>query len=107
MITITLNAAKQIQDTTAHSNADDLFLRLAARREQDGTIEYGMGFDEMGATDELITSEGVDVLISSSCADLLKGATLDFVEINPGDFRYIFINPNDSKHQPAPAADGA
>ena len=25
----------------------DLFLRLAARREQDGTIEYGMGFDEM------------------------------------------------------------
>lgn len=106
MITITPNAAKQIQDAAAHSNADDLFLRLAARREQDGTIEYGMGFDEMGATDELITSAGVDVLISSSCADLLKGATLDFVEISPGDFRYIFTNPNDGKHRPAPAADG-
>lgn len=106
MITITTKAAEQIRVAAEESNADDMFLRLAARREDGGAIEYGMGFDEMGGTDELITSEGVDVVIASSCADLLKGATLDFVEINPGDFRFIFINPNDQQHKPAAPAEG-
>ena len=106
MITITPSAAKQIRVAAEGSNADDLFLRLAARREDNGMIEYGMGFDEMGGTDELVNSEGVDVVISSACADLLKGATLDYVEISPGEFRFIFSNPNDNQHKPSAAADG-
>ena len=106
MITITPEASRQIRIAAEQGNADDLFLRLAARLEADGSIEYGMGFDDMGANDQLVNSAGVDVLISSSCADLLKGATLDYVEINPGDFRFIFINPNDVKHQSG-AAPGA
>lgn len=100
MITITPNAAKQIRIAAVQSNSDD-FLRLAARREESGAIEYGMGFDEMGGTDELISSQGIDVIIASSCADLLKDATLDYVEISPGDFRYIFSNPNDKQHKPS------
>lgn len=98
MITITPSAAKQIRIAAAESNSDDIFLRLAARREENGAIEYGMGFDDMGGTDELISSEGIDVIIASSCADLLKNATLDYVEIAPGDFRFIFSNPNDTQH---------
>jgi iron-sulfur cluster assembly protein len=105
MITITPSAAEQIRVATQQSNADELFLRLAARRETDGSIEYGMGFDDMGPTDELITSEGVDVVIASSCADLLKGATLDYVEYQPGEFRFIFQNPNDRQHQAAAPAE--
>ena len=99
MITITTNAAKQIRIAAAQSDSDDIFLRLAARREEDGSIEYGMGFDDMGGTDELITSQGIDVIIAASCADLLKDATLDYVEITPGDFRFIFTNPNDKQHK--------
>ena len=27
--------------------------------------------------------------------ELLVGATLDFVELQPGEFQFVFINPND------------
>lgn len=106
MITITPSAAKQIRTAAVESNSDDIFLRLAARREEDGSIEYGMGFDDMGGTDELVSSQGIDVIISSSCADLLKDATLDYVEITPGDFRFIFSNPNDKQHKPVEPSPG-
>ena len=29
----------------------------------------------------------------------VTGATLDYVEVNPGELRYIFINPNDPSHK--------
>jgi iron-sulfur cluster assembly protein len=99
MITITSKAAVQIRKASEQADAGDMYLRLAARRDNDGSIEYGMGFDDMSANDQIYTSEGVDVLISDSCKDLLNGATLDFVEINPGQPEFIFINPNDPRHQ--------
>jgi len=102
MITITPNAAKQIRQASEQADAEDMYLRLAAKREDGGDIEYGMGFDDMGGQDQIYTSEGIDVLISDSCKDLLNGATLDYVEINPGEFEFIFVNPNDSRHR-APA----
>lgn len=99
MITITPQAAEQIRKASELADAEDMYLRLAARREDDGSIEYGMGFDDMGTQDQIYTSEGVDVLISDSCKDLLRGATLDYVEINPGQPEFIFLNPNDIRHQ--------
>ena len=48
--------------------------------------------------------EGVTVLISHYSQDLLNGAVLDFVELNPGEFNFIFINPTDS--EAVPSADG-
>jgi iron-sulfur cluster assembly protein len=99
MITITPEAAAQIRKASELSEAEDMYLRLAARREADGSIEYGMGFDDMSAQDQLYTSQGIDVLIADSCKDLLRGATLDFVELNPGESQFIFVNPNDPRHQ--------
>ncbi len=46
-----------------------------------------------------MSSEGIQVLVSPGCVELLTGATLDFVEINPGEPRFIFINPNDPSHK--------
>ena len=103
MITITPEAAEQIRKASELADSEDMYLRIAAKRDDDGQIEYGMGFDDMSSQDKIYTSEGVDVLISDSCKDLLRGATLDFVELNPGQPEFIFINPNDSRHQ-APAA---
>lgn len=103
MITITPQAAEQIRKASELADAEDMYLRLAARREEDGSIEYGMGFDDLGTQDQIYTSEGVDVLISDSCKDLLRGATLDYVEISPGQPEFIFLNPNDARHQ-APGA---
>jgi len=99
MITITENAAKQIRKASEQADAEDMYLRLAAKREDGGEIEYGMGFDDMGGQDQIYTSEGIDVLISDACKDLLIGTTLDYVEIGPGQHEFIFVNPNDARHQ--------
>lgn len=101
MITITPQAATQIRKASALADAEDMYLRLAAKREDDGNIEYAMGFDDMGGQDQIYTSEGIDVLISESCKDLLRGATVDYVEISAGQHEFIFVNPNDPRHRPA------
>jgi len=95
MITVTAKAAEQIHQAATQSEAEGMFLRIAARRGIDGTIQYGMGFDEQSEEDMMVNSEGVTVIVSPEYMDLLNGAVLDFVELDPGDFRFIFINPND------------
>lgn len=104
MITITPQAAAQIRKASEQADAEDMYLRLAAKREDGGIIEYAMGFDDMGGQDQVYTSEGIDVLISESCKELLRGATVDYVEISTGQHEFIFVNPNDTRHQ-APKPD--
>ncbi|MHB1590819.1 MAG: HesB/IscA family protein [Sulfuricella sp.] len=96
MITVTTKAAEQIHQAATQSEAEGMFLRIAARRGMDGTIQYGVGFDEQSEEDVMVNSEGVTVILSPDNMDLLNGAVLDFVELDPGDFRFIFINPNDN-----------
>ncbi|MDH5512653.1 MAG: iron-sulfur cluster assembly accessory protein [Gammaproteobacteria bacterium] len=106
MIKITPEAAKQIRQSAEQSKAENMSLRVAVRREDDGTFVYGMGFDEQGEDDSHFVSEGIDVLVSNAMKILLEGATLDFVEINPGEHQFIFVNPNDPAHDtPAPPGD--
>ena len=105
MITITPEAAIQIRRASELADAEDMYLRLAAKRETDGSIEYGMGFDDLSGQDQLYTSAGIEVVIADACKDLLRGATLDYAEIEPGEPRFIFTNPNDMRHQAPPATD--
>ena len=48
MITVTPQAAEQILKSARQAGLEAAFLRLAARLDEKGTIEYGMGFDEQG-----------------------------------------------------------
>ena len=76
-------------------------MRIAARRNPDGSIHYGMGFDDQQLEGDLhVTSEGIDVTISEASRLLLEGTTLDYVELEPGEFQFIFMNPNDSNYTP-------
>ena len=104
MITITEPAADQIRKAAGQTDADNMFLRIAARVEDDGKFEYGMGFDERKDADTHWTSNGIHVLVAETCKSLLEGATLDYVELNPGDSRFIFVNPNDPTHATASAS---
>mgnify|MGYP001588259004 CR=1 FL=1 len=106
MIKITPEAAAQVRQSAEHSNAQNMPLRIAVRKEEDGTFVYGMGFDDEGTDDTHFVSEGINVLISNSSKELITGATLDFVEINPGEHQFIFVNPNDPAHAASPPADG-
>lgn len=98
MITITPLAAEQI--LKQESGRKDGCLRLAARLDAKGTIEYGLGFDEPSGEDTQVMAGNIKILISQGSVELLTGATLDYVEINPGECRFIFINPNDPSHKP-------
>ena len=95
MVKVTTEAIAQIQDAAAQAGAEGMALRIAAKRDFDGSIQYGMGFDQEAEGDELIDAEGIKVLVALESQPLLGGAVLDFVELSPGNFQFIFINPND------------
>ncbi len=97
MFNLTPAAAEQIRNAAAAQQTDDempLYLRVAAKVE-DGELVYGMGFDDEREHDTIIDTNGVMLLIAPRSHELLEGATLDFVELRPGEFQFIFINPND------------
>jgi len=105
MIKVTPSAAQQIRVAATQSDSDEMGLRIAARRDGDGSVHYAMGFDEARNDDLVLASEGVALVVSPRETALLDGLTLDYVEYEPGDFRFIFINPNDAG--PAPASDAS
>jgi iron-sulfur cluster assembly protein len=100
LFTVTRAAGQQIRRATA-PETEGMSLRVAATKRDDGGLDYGMGFDDKKADDVEITAEGISVVISASHVPLLKGATMDYVEIEPGQYRFIFINPNDPACAPA------
>jgi iron-sulfur cluster assembly protein len=92
MFTVTAAAAARIREAAVAGGMADLALRVAARRESDGSISYGMGFDEPGEGEQpSLQSDGVTVLIATSSQPLLQNTELDFVELNPGEFNFIFV----------------
>lgn len=106
MITVTPSAAQQIRVAATQSDSDEMGLRIAARRAADGTIDYAMGFDEARGDDLVLNSEGIALVVSPRERELLDGMTLDYVELEAGDFRFIFINPNEPHPRPVGGAGG-
>jgi iron-sulfur cluster assembly protein len=99
MITVTPQAIEQIAKSAAQAAGGSPCLRLAARLDAKGVIEYGMGLDDAAEGDARVLCDGVTILVAPGSVELLSGATLDYVEINPGEWRFIFINPNDPSHK--------
>lgn len=92
MFTLTTAAATRIRQAAREGGMEELALRVAARREYDGSISYGMGFDEPGDGEHpALLSDGVTVLIAASSQPLLQDTELDFVEMEPGQFSFIFV----------------
>jgi iron-sulfur cluster assembly protein len=101
MFTITQRAAQQILQAAQEGNMEGLALRLAPYRQNDGSIEYNrMGFDEIKAGDIHLLCEGVNIVFEPIYKELLEDALMDFVEIEPGEFCFIFANPNDPNYVP-------
>jgi len=97
MFNLTPKAAEQILRAAAEQQDADQelpCLRIAAKVEE-GEIVYGMGFDDQRENDTVIETAGVTLLIAPRSREFLEGATLDFVELRPGEFQFIFINPNE------------
>lgn len=92
MFTLTSAAAQQIHQAALDSGAENLALRVAARLETDGSIDYGMGFDDALEQDMRLQFEEVSVVIAEHHRELLEDTVLDFVELEPGQFNFIFVN---------------
>ena len=103
MFSVTTSAANEIQGAAARSNAADMALRVAARQTADGSVEYGMGFDEPREGDMPLQVLGVNVVIAPSSQPMLDGIVLDFVEIEPGSFNFIFATEVTASERPAKA----
>lgn len=106
MITITPAAAEQIKRATEQGGAQGMSLRVAAMRSNDGNVEYMLGFDDPIDEDLEYVVEGVPILISELSKDLLRGITLDFVELTPGEFQFIFVPSANEKKASRPQSSG-
>jgi iron-sulfur cluster assembly protein len=92
MFSMTPAASQEILAAAARSNAAGLALRIAARQIADGSIEYGMGFDEQ-RDDAPADFGGLLVVVGSPSRMLLEDTVLDYVEVEPGRHDFIFIPP--------------
>jgi len=94
MINLTKTAAEQIAQAAQQSGAGAMGLRIAARVNDAGMLEFGMGFDEERTNDTIVESFGVILLVHPASADYLKGVTIDFAEVAPGESRFVFMMPD-------------
>ena len=101
MITLTPAAIEQIRASAEQGDMQGLAMRIAAKRNPDGSLHYAMGFDDnLLDGDAHIDAAGVDVIISEASQPLLQGMTVDYVEIEPDTYQFIFLNPNDPNYSP-------
>ena len=100
MFKITEAAAKQVEIAAKDGGTEGMALRLAAHQKDDGTIDYLMGFDEVKPDDIRMTAQGAEIIMASEFVPHLDQAVMDFVELEKGDFRFIFLNPKDANYSP-------
>jgi iron-sulfur cluster assembly protein len=101
LVTMTPAALAQLRAALAATDDPELGLRAAARRTASGEVEYGMGIDEPREQDEQIEiDDGVRVLVSIASRDLIAGTEIDYVEVMPGEFRFVFVHPDKDGESP-------
>lgn len=93
MISLTKEAAEQIRKAAENSDAQGMGLRLAAKVNEAGMLEFGMGFDQERENDTVHESWGITLLVSKHSAPYLQDVTLDFTEIAPGQQSFVFMKP--------------
>ncbi len=98
MITITDAAIEKIKESANQEDMRGLALRVAAMKQNDGSVGYGMGFDDKKEDDIIVDCGGIEVIVAPATKDLLIGMTIDYVKLDDGEENFIFINPNDPSH---------
>jgi iron-sulfur cluster assembly accessory protein len=96
MIKLTRQAAEQIIESTEQGKMQGIPLRLAIKKQDDGSFHYAMGFDEQRLPGDIFVNiENISLVVSAISKDLAEGMTIDYVELEPGKSEFIFLNPND------------
>ncbi len=90
MIALTPAAARQVRQAAGAGADDTVCLRVAARQGVDGAVEFGMGFDEPRTGDLEVLAEGITLLVAKPSQALLQEVLVDYAEVEPGDWRFVF-----------------
>ena len=107
MFTVTPAAAEHIQNSAKQGQMEGMPLRIAARQDEDGSLQYAMGFADAQTDEDLsCDSEGITIVIAPSSYEFLKGTILDYVEMEQGEYNFIFMNPNDPNYVPPTEQEG-
>ena len=94
MITLTDTAASKVKDLIEAEGEPNLALRVAVRPGGCSGFSYEMFFDtDVSDDDNLTDHSGVRVVVDSSSAELLQGATLDYKDGLQGA-GFAIENPN-------------
>jgi iron-sulfur cluster assembly protein len=93
MFSMTMSAATEILAAAARSDAAGMALRVAARQIADGSLEYGLGFDDEREDDQKLNIGELTVLVGSPSVPLLADTVLDYVEVAPSRFDFVFMPP--------------
>jgi iron-sulfur cluster assembly protein len=91
MFTLTPAAASRILESAEQSDAGGMPLRVAAKIEESGDLSFGLGFDDEREHDFSIECEGLTLLIAPPSQELLTGMGLDFIEVEPGEWQFVFF----------------
>lgn len=98
MFELTDAAIQQVKLSAGSNDSVGDPLRLAAEMKEDGSIVYLMGFDAAKDGDIQIQAGDIEIVIESKYVHLLEGTTMDYVEVEQGEYRFIFMNPNDETY---------
>ena len=91
MIHISKTAAEQMLKSLKD---DTMVLRIAVQQKPDGEFHYIMGVDEPKSDDTRYISNDVKIVVSSEHTALLDNMEIDYVEISPNEYHFIFKNPS-------------
>ena len=101
MIKLTDQALEQIKLSVEQGSNASMPLRIAIKRQDDGSFHYAMGFDDQRLPgDSFVNVDEVSMVVSETSKALVDGMTIDFVELEPGKTEFIFLNPNDPDFVP-------
>jgi iron-sulfur cluster assembly protein len=103
MINITPAAAEQILKSFENNNSSSVevstVLRIAVQEKPDGGFHYIMGLDEAKNTDTQFISNDVKIAVTPEHLALMDKMEIDYIEIKPTEFNFIFKNPNDPNYK--------
>jgi iron-sulfur cluster assembly protein len=101
MITVTPDAATQIELSAKESGIQDPVLRVAIKKLEDGSLHYAMGFDDAIAENDVrFETRGIQLVVSESSRQYGQDMTIDYVRLDNGEMNFIFLNPNDNNYNP-------
>lgn len=94
MISISDEAVDKIKEMLAAEETPNLFLRVGVKEGGCSGFSYGMGFDdEEHSGDQVLTINGLKVVVDSDSTKYLRGLEIDFKDAAMGG-GFTIHNPN-------------